>query len=113
MCFPLKTLLLPDATPIGCCVTHATRVRGLATGPQWDQASLVQAVINATQFDQTFDPNKVALETGNLAAVIMEDYLELTTSEDAARWFKTSPSAKGMAALTVYANKLKRALAAE
>ncbi len=43
----------------------------------------------------------------------MEDYLELTTSEDAARRFKTSPSAKGMAALTVYANKLKRALAAE
>jgi integrase len=62
---------------------------------------------------QTSDPNKVALETGNSAAVIMEDYLELTTSEDAARWFKTSPSAKGMAALTVYANKLKRALTAE
>ena len=27
-----------------------TRVRGLATGPQWDQVALVQAVSNATQF---------------------------------------------------------------
>ena len=27
-----------------------TRVRGLATGPQWDQASLVQAFTNATKF---------------------------------------------------------------
>src|ERR1017187_9985145 len=27
-----------------------TRVRGLATGPQWDQASLVRAFTNATSF---------------------------------------------------------------
>jgi hypothetical protein len=38
----------------------------------------------------------------------MEDYLELTTPEDAARWFKTRPSAKRIAALTVFANKLVR-----
>jgi hypothetical protein len=41
---------------------------------------------------------------------IMEDYLELATPEDAARWFSTGPSAKRVAELTVYANKLKRAL---
>jgi integrase len=62
---------------------------------------------------QTSEPDKVALETGNSAEVIMEDYLELTTPEDAARWFNTSPSVKRMADLTVYANKLKRAMAAE
>jgi len=45
--------------------------------------------------------------------VIMEDYLELTTPEDAARWFKTSPSVKRIAALTVYASKLKRAQASD
>ena len=43
----------------------------------------------------------------------MKDYLELTTPEDAARWFNTSPSVKRMADLTVYANKLKRAMAVE
>ena len=61
---------------------------------------------------QTSDPNKVALETGNSAAVIMEDYLELTTSKMQPDG-SDNPSAKGMADLTVYANKLKRAPAAE
>ncbi|MGA2175097.1 MAG: hypothetical protein ABSH38_08970 [Verrucomicrobiota bacterium] len=62
---------------------------------------------------QTSDSKKVALETGNSEEVIMEDYLELTTPEDAARWFKTSPSVKRIAALTVYASKLKRAQASD
>lgn len=49
---------------------------------------------------ETSDPVKVALETGNSAAVIMEDYLELATAEEAARWFKGSPSAQQLKALT-------------
>jgi integrase len=60
---------------------------------------------------QTSDPKKTALETGNSAEVIMEDYLELTTSEDAARWFKITPSANRLEALAKHANKLKRAQA--
>jgi len=62
---------------------------------------------------QTNDPKTVSLETGNSVDVIMEDYLELTTPEDAARWFKTGPGAKRLAALTGYANKLKRAQATD
>jgi len=58
---------------------------------------------------QTSDPKKVSLETGNSVEVIMEDYLELTTPEDAARWFKTGPTAKRLEALKAYANKIKRA----
>jgi len=58
---------------------------------------------------ETADPEKVALETGNSAEVIMEDYLELATPEEAARWFKISPSAQQLKALTAYANKLKQA----
>lgn len=58
---------------------------------------------------ETDDPEKVALETGNSAEVIMEDYLELTTPEDAARWFKVSPSVQKLKAITAYANKQKRA----
>jgi hypothetical protein len=42
----------------------------------------------------------------------MEDYLELTTPEDAARWFRAGPSDKRLADLTAYANNLKRAQAA-
>lgn len=53
---------------------------------------------------QTSDPKKTALETGNSAEVIMEDYLELTTPEDAARWFKITPSANRLEALAKYAN---------
>jgi hypothetical protein len=60
---------------------------------------------------QTSDPKKTALETGNSAEVIMEDYLELTTPEDAARWFKITPSANRLEALAKHANKLKRAQA--
>lgn len=60
---------------------------------------------------KTSDPEKVALETGNSAAVIMEDYLELATSEDATRWFGTSPTPKRIAELTTYANRLKRGMA--
>ena len=58
---------------------------------------------------ETSDPSKVSVETGNSVAVIMEDYLELTTPEEAARWFKVSPSAQQLKALTTYANKLKQA----
>ena len=61
---------------------------------------------------QTSDPAKVALETGNSAEVIMEDYLELTTPEEAARWFKVAPSAQQMKAITTYAAQLKRLHAA-
>jgi integrase len=58
---------------------------------------------------QTSDPEKTALETGNSAKVIMEDYLELATEEDAARWFKIDPSDKRLKALVAHANKLKHA----
>ena len=60
---------------------------------------------------QTSDPQKTSLETGNSVKVIMEDYLELTTPEEAARWFKLTPSEKRLEALAKYANKLKRAQA--
>lgn len=55
---------------------------------------------------ETSDPEKVALETGNSAAVIMEDYLELTTPEEAAQWFKIGPSPEKVAELEAYARRL-------
>jgi integrase len=62
---------------------------------------------------QTSDAQKVSLETGNSAAVILEDYLELTTPEDAERWFSVNPSAKRVKDLATYASKLKKFLPAE
>lgn len=58
---------------------------------------------------QVSDPAKVALETGNSAEVIMEDYLELTTPEEAARWFNVSPSKEQMEAIAVFAAQLHSA----
>ena len=53
------------------------------------------------------DAQKVSLETGNSAKVILEDYLELTTPEDAARWFKVGPTAHKLKELKAYALKLR------
>jgi integrase len=55
---------------------------------------------------ETGDAQKVSLETGNSAAVILEDYLELTTPEEAARWFEVSPTAQNVKRLKAYAVKL-------
>ena len=57
---------------------------------------------------QTSDPNKVALEAGNSAEVIMEDYLELTTLEEAEKWFNIEPMPKQLKQITAYVAKLAR-----
>ena len=56
---------------------------------------------------ETSDPAKVALESGNSVKVILEDYLEMATEEDAARWFQCEPNKATLKALTDYATKLK------
>jgi integrase len=57
---------------------------------------------------QTSDPDKVALEAGNSAAVIAEDYLELTTPEEALKWFSVEPTPKQIKQISKYVAKLKR-----
>ena len=57
---------------------------------------------------QTSDPDKVALEAGNSAAVIAEDYLELTTPEEAQKWFGIEPTDKQLKQIAAYVAKLKR-----
>jgi integrase len=59
---------------------------------------------------QTSDVQKVSLESGNSPRVILEDYLELATPEDAKRWFGVMPSTKQAKDLAAYATKLKRSL---
>lgn len=56
---------------------------------------------------QTNDAGKVALEAGNSAAVIMEDYLELTTPEEAEKWFNVEPTAKQLKQIDAYVAKLR------
>ena len=57
---------------------------------------------------QTSDPDKVALEAGNSAAVIAEDYLELTTPEEALKWFSIEPSDQHQKQISAYVANLKR-----
>jgi integrase len=59
---------------------------------------------------QTSDAQKVSLESGNSPRVILEDYLELATPEDANSWFGVMPSAKKSKDLAACASKLKRSL---
>lgn len=59
---------------------------------------------------ETSDPAKVALESGNSVKVILEDYLELATEEDAARWFQVEPTEAMLKMLMIYATNLKRKL---
>jgi hypothetical protein len=56
---------------------------------------------------QTSDPKKVALEAGNSEEVIMED-LELTTPEEAEKWFGIEPTPKQLKQIETYVAKLKR-----
>jgi hypothetical protein len=48
------------------------------------------------------------LEAGNSAAVIAEDYLELTTPEEALKWFNIEPTDKQLKQISAYVAKLKR-----
>ena len=57
---------------------------------------------------QTGDAQKVSLEAGNSPSVIMEDYLELTTPEEARKWFGIEPVDTQLDQIANYVTKLKR-----
>lgn len=59
---------------------------------------------------QTTNAEKVSLESGNSAKVILEDYFEVATPEDAELWFAVKPTVKKEKDIVAYASKLKKVL---
>jgi integrase len=57
---------------------------------------------------QTQDIGKTALESGNSAKVIQENYLELATEEEGEQWFNICPSKDKIAALITFAAELRQ-----
>jgi integrase len=98
------------------------RICALWSTPQtvfqaWDRAAAkLDISVGANRFRnsyisyrvaQTQDIQKTALESGNSAKVIAEDYLELATQEEGEQWFNIKPSAEKIAELNAFAVQLK------
>jgi integrase len=81
---------------------HATRL-GIESGGNRFRNSYI-----SYRVAQTGDAQKVSLEAGNSPGVILEDYLELTTPEEAQKWFGIEPTADQLQAIAAYVSKLKR-----
>ncbi|MGN6554224.1 MAG: hypothetical protein ACTHLW_10940 [Verrucomicrobiota bacterium] len=81
---------------------HAARCGIKAGGNRFRNSYISYRVAQAS------DPEKVALEAGNSAKVIMEDYLELTTPEEAEKWFSIEPTPKQLKQAAAYVARLKR-----